>query len=114
MKKGGRERSQRAGAKEGADERVEQVSIHSPGRHCRAGRGGDVGTQRHHVQTQESCQLHSSPQQACFFPFHPFLPSQDKGFSGVGEEAEGANSMKDIPGTGSWQLGGGGENGSKH
>ena len=44
--KDGRERSQRAGAKDGADERVEGVNVQSPGRGCWAGTGErDRGSQ---------------------------------------------------------------------
>lgn len=86
MKKDSREGT---GAKSGADERVEGVTVHSPGRGCQAGRGARQGTQGHQVQTHESCPLHSGPQQACFFPFHPSLLNQDKGFSRVGKETEG-------------------------
>ena len=87
MKKDSRER---AGAKNGAGDKVEGVTIHSPGRGCQAGRGErDMGTQGHQVQTHESCPLHSGRQQACFLPFHLSLLNQDKGFSRVGKEAEG-------------------------
>lgn len=40
MKEEGREKSQKEGAEDGADERVEEeVNIHSPGRGCRAEKG---------------------------------------------------------------------------
>ena len=64
-KKDGRERSQRAGAEDGADERVEGVNVHSPGSGSGAGRGErGRGTQEHkrtYVKAARCTAAHSRP-----------------------------------------------------
>ena len=64
-KKDGRERSQRAGAEDGADERVEGVHVHSPGSGSGAGRGErGRGTQEHkrtYVKAARCTAAHSRP-----------------------------------------------------
>lgn len=73
--KEGRERSQRAGAKDGADERVEEVKAHNPRRACPEGEGRETSrlraTKSTHM-TAASCT--AGPRQVCFFPLHPRSP----------------------------------------
>lgn len=77
-------RSQRAGPKDGADGRAEEVKVCSLVRGCQAGRrarDGDTGGPSADMGKQACNRSVSLPS---IFP----LLNQDKGFSGVGKETE--------------------------
>lgn len=102
MKKDSREG---AGAKSGADERVEGVTVHSPGRGCQARRGarqGPRGTKCRHMKAARCTVAHSRPVSS-----PSILPSSIKtrAFLGLVRRLR-ANSTKDIAvtgPTGPWQ-----------
>ena len=103
-KKDSRERSQRAGTEDGADETVEGVNVHNPGSGCWAGRGErDRGTQEHkctHVKAACCTAAHSRPVSSS-----SILPSSVKtrAFLGLVRRLR-ERSTKEILVTAPWQC----------